>query len=105
MIVGHICEDRSKSQIFAIPSISDSTYTENHKYLRFASIFLTLGGNLLRVNRFFSICVCDTHTQMRYGNAPVTTAMAMATAMVADVWVFAPTAKIRVFDDLRYGKV
>jgi hypothetical protein len=39
-------------------------------------------------------------------------AMATATAMVADVWVFclnyfttAPTAKIRVFDDVRYGKV
>jgi hypothetical protein len=38
--------------------------------------------------------------------------MAMATAMAADVWVFclnqfttAPTAKIRVFDDVRYGKV
>ena len=43
----------SKSQIFAIPSISDSRYTENHKYLRFATIYLTLGGNLLRVNRFF----------------------------------------------------
>ena len=45
---------------------------ENHKYLRFATSFLTLGGNLLRVNRFFSICVCDTQTQMRYGNAPIT---------------------------------
>ena len=62
---------RSKSQIFVILSISDSTYTENHKYLRFATSFLTLGGNLLRVNRFFSICVCDTQTQMRYGNAPL----------------------------------
>ena len=42
------------------------------KYLRFATGFLTLGGNLLRVNRFFSsICVCDTQTQMRCGNAPV----------------------------------
>jgi len=51
---------RSKSQIFVIPSISDSTYTENHKYLRFVTSFLTLGGNLLRVNHFFSICVCDT---------------------------------------------
>ena len=33
------------------------------QYLRFAKGFLTLGGNLLRVNRFFSICVCDTKTQ------------------------------------------
>jgi len=33
--------------------------------------FLTLGGNLLRVNRFFSICVCDTQTQMRFGYAPL----------------------------------
>jgi hypothetical protein len=39
-------------------------------------------------------------------------AMATAMAMAADVWVFclnqfttAPTAKIRVFDDVRYGKV
>ena len=63
----------SKSQIFVIPSISDSTYTENHKYLQFATGFLTLGGNLLRDNHFFSICVCDTHTQMRFGNAPMKT--------------------------------
>jgi hypothetical protein len=45
---------------------------ENHKYLRFATSFLTLGGNLLRVNRFFSICVCDnimynTNTQKMMG--------------------------------------
>ena len=38
---------------------------ENHKYLRFATGFLTLGGNLLRVNVFFLICVCDTQTQIR----------------------------------------
>ena len=41
---------------------------ENHKYLRFATGFLTLGGNLLRVNCFF-ICVCDTQTQMRCGRS------------------------------------
>ena len=52
----------SKSQIFAIPSISDSRYTENHKYLRFATGFLTLGGNLLRVNCFFQFASA-THNQ------------------------------------------
>jgi hypothetical protein len=44
---------------------------ENHKYLRFATSFLTLGGNLLRDNRFFLICVFDSQTRMRYGIAPM----------------------------------
>ena len=62
----------SKSQIFVIPSLSDSRYTENCKYLQFATGFLTQRGNLLRVIRFLAIsCVCDLQTQMRYGNAPV----------------------------------
>jgi len=53
----------SKSQIFAIPSISDSTYSENHKYLIFATGFLTLGGNLLQGNRFFfDLCLQHTNT-------------------------------------------
>jgi hypothetical protein len=48
---------RDIRQIFAIPYV-----------------FLTLGGNLLWDNCFSSICVCDTQTQMRYGNAPFVTA-------------------------------
>ena len=52
------------------PYHSHSTYRpvcrpiENHKYLRFAMGFLTLGGNLLRVNRFLAICVCVTQTEI-----------------------------------------
>ena len=35
------------------------------KYLRFATGFLTLGGNLLRVNRFFLRFVSATHKHKR----------------------------------------
>jgi hypothetical protein len=52
-----------KSQIFVIPSISDSTNTENHKYLRFAMGIFTLRGNLLRLNGFFLRFASATHKQ------------------------------------------
>ena len=35
-----------------------------------------LGGNQLRVNSFLAICVCDSQTQMRYGNVPFIRTMA-----------------------------
>ena len=38
VIIGHICADRSKSQIFAIPN-KGMLRIQNHKYLRFATSF------------------------------------------------------------------
>jgi hypothetical protein len=57
-----------------IPSTSicrGGPHTENHKYLRFATGFWTLRNNLQWVNTNFVIYVCDSQTQIRYGNAPL----------------------------------
>ena len=63
MIVGHICADWYQIANICDSSISDSTNTENHKYLRFAMGIFTLRGNLLRLNGFFLRFASATHKQ------------------------------------------